>query len=244
MPYKKYLLVSVILVLALSSCKLPYPDQKSAATPNPTSLFTNPLPSSNDQMTDLEAFATSTALAKTAAAGGGPTATPSPTPIGIGGATITPTVTPIIMGGTTITPSVTPIVVGGSTLTPSLTSAAVPTVIVNRPATYTLQTNEFVFCIARRFNVDPGDLLALNNLVNSETVYAGMVLKIPQSSSFPGNRALLAHPTTYTVTGYQDTNIYGVACKFGDVDPARIVQANPGLSLGSVLPVGKPINIP
>jgi LysM repeat protein len=240
MPYKNYLLVSVILVLVLSSCQLPYPDQKSAATPNPTSLFTTPLSSGNDQMATLQVQATQTAIAKTA--------TPSPTPIGgtpivVGGATLTPSATPIIVGGATLTPSVTPIVVGGSTLTPTVTYAASPSVVTNRPATYTLQPFEFVYCIARRFNVDPNDILSLNGLFDSETVYPGTVLKIPQSGSFPGDRALRAHPATYTVTGNNDTNLYGVACIFGDIDPARIAQAN-NLSLGSVLTIGQKINIP
>jgi LysM repeat protein len=199
-------------------------------------------------MAEVEGFATGTSNAMTAQAANGPTNTPGgPTPIG--GTPITPitqvtfTPTPIIVGGATLTPTVTAIVVGGGTVTPS-GSSITPTLITNRPATYTLQPNEFVYCIARRFDVDPDEILALNGIFDSETIYPGMVLKIPQSGSFPGPRALRAHPTTYTVTGQQDTNIYGVACKFGDVDPARIVQVNPGLSLGSVLTIGQTVSIP
>jgi hypothetical protein len=38
--------------------------------------------------------------------------------------------------------------------------------------------------------------------------------------------------------------VYGVACAYGDVDPAAIVQANSGLSLASALTVGQQISIP
>jgi LysM repeat protein len=241
MPYKKYVLVSVILVLALSSCQLPYPDQNSANTPNPTSLFTTPLSAGNDQMTALQGQATQTALALTAAAGNGPTATASATPIT--GSPLTPvTATPIIVGVTTLTPSLTPIVVGGSTMTPSVTPVP-PTVITNRPATYTLQKGEFPYCIARRFDVDPTQLLQLSGLSDGVIYPSGTLLRIPQSGSFPGPRALRTHPATYTVTASDET-FYSIACLYGDVDPARIAQANPTYSLGSVLPVGKTINIP
>jgi LysM repeat protein len=240
MPYKKYVLVSVILVLTLSSCKLPYPDQTSATTPNPTSLFTTPLSAGCGQLARLQVQATQTALALTAASSGGPTATATATPIN----PVTSTATPIFVGGATLTPSMTPIVVGGSTMTPSVTSI-VPPGVTNRPATYTLQSGEHPYCIARRFDVDPDQLLALSGMTRdqADSLVAGTVLKIPQSGSFPGPRALRPHPATYTVTASDET-FYSIACLFGDVDPARIAQANPGLSLGSVLPVGKPINIP
>ena len=241
MPYKKYVLVSVIVLLALSSCQLPYPDQTSATTPNPTSLFTTPLSAGNDQMTALQGQATQTAIALTAGAGGGPTATPSSTPIN----PVTATSTPIIVGGATLTPSVTPIVVGGSTLTPSVTPNA-PPVVTTRPQTYTLQKGEFPYCIARRFDLNPDTLLSMNpkiaNIPDNQ-IPSGTVLQIPQTGSWPGNRALRPHPTTYTVTSSDET-FYSIACLFGDVDPARIAQANPTYSLGSVLPVGKTINIP
>jgi len=244
---KKILLAAlVILTVTLTSCKLPYsPSSKPQVTPSPTSReFTDPQRQSGNPMAIVEDIATGTAAAMTAAAGGG---TPQ-----VGGTPLTPsneltgTPTTIIAGAITVTPSLTPISVGGVTVTPVTTGPTPipPTVIVNRPGTYTLQENEFVFCIARRFNVDPGDILTANGLVDSETIYAGRVLTIPQNSSFSGSRALMAHPTTYTVTGVADTNVYGVACKFGDVDPARIVAANPGLSLASVLTIGQKINIP
>jgi LysM repeat protein len=111
----------------------------------------------------------------------------------------------------------------------------------SRPATYTLQDGEFPYCIARRFDVDPDQLLSLNGLVDGQTLYAGAVLKIPQSGSFPGSRALRNHPTTYTASA-GDT-IPGIACLFGDIDPSAIASAN-GLSVGSTLSAGQQLSIP
>lgn len=112
-----------------------------------------------------------------------------------------------------------------------------------RPGTYILQPGEFPYCIARRFNVDPDQLLSLSGLSDGVIYSAGTVLKIPQSGSFPGARALRAHPTTYTVTS-ADENIYSIACLFGDVTPEAIAQQN-GLAVSAVtLPVGKQLNIP
>jgi LysM repeat protein len=106
-----------------------------------------------------------------------------------------------------------------------------------------LQKGEFPYCIARRFNVDPGQLLSQNGLANGDIYYPNLTLTIPQSGNFPGTRALRSHPETYTVPSANMT-VNGVACVCGDVDPAAIVQANSGLSLGSALTVGQQISIP
>lgn len=101
--------------------------------------------------------------------------------------------------------------------------ATAPPLVV--PTTYTLQKGEFPFCIARRFNLDPGELLRLNGLSSYSVYYAGMVLRIPQTGrGFPGGRALLPHPTSYTVRA-GDT-IHTIACAFGDVDPNAIAVVN------------------
>jgi len=117
-----------------------------------------------------------------------------------------------------------------------------------KPPTYTLQKEEFPFCIARRLNVDPYDLLDASNLGSPDIYYSGLVLTIPQNSVWPaqdlGPRSLRTHPGTYMVTGNADTTVHGVACKFGDVTPDSIVAANGGLTLGSTLTVGQSLNIP
>jgi LysM repeat protein len=131
----------------------------------------------------------------------------------------------------------------GAGITPSATQPA-PTVITDRPGSYTLQKGEFPYCIARRFNIDPAELLSLNGLTNGEIYYPNLTLTIPQSGKpFPGTRALRSHPDTYNVTDASQT-VSGVACAYGDVDPAAIVNANSGVSLTSPLTVGQQLTIP
>ena len=110
------------------------------------------------------------------------------------------------------------------------------------PGEYTLKEGEFPYCIARRFDINPADLLNANNLSQSSQVYPGAVLIIPKNASnFPGKRSLRAHPTTYTVVSGQ--TIYSIACLFGDVDPRAIVDAN-GLAEPYELTSGQSLSIP
>jgi LysM repeat protein len=149
----------------------------------------------------------------------------------IGAASSTPNPFSTVPAGglaTTPAPGITPIVV-------------VPTATPGRPATYTLMEGEFLYCIARRFNVNPDELLALNGFSESQILQPGTQLRIPATGSFPGNRSLHPHPAQYTV-GVNDT-IYSIACYFGDLDPTSIAAAN-GLSLTSPLTTGRFLNIP
>ena len=66
-------------------------------------------------------------------------------------------------------------------------------------------------------------------------------MKIPASGSFPGARALKAHPATYTVQ--TDDTIYGIACLYGDVAPLNIAAVN-GLAAPYNLTTGSQIKIP
>lgn len=110
------------------------------------------------------------------------------------------------------------------------TATAQPTYFVPtpgpKPLYYTLQPGEFPYCIARRFDVDPKELLTLNHLSSGLVYSPGLVLSIPQSGRpFPLPRSLHSHPTTYTVPENK-MSVYKVACYFGEVDPIAIVQAN------------------
>lgn len=130
------------------------------------------------------------------------------------------------------------------TVTPEPTKPAVvaPTATPGLPASYTIQKGEFPFCIARRFNVNPSEMLQLSGLSSAQNYPPGTVLKIPQKGSdFPGNRTLRSHPTTYTVQS-GDT-IYSIACLFGDVDPEAIAFVN-GLTAPYKLSAGQTISIP
>jgi nucleoid-associated protein YgaU len=96
---------------------------------------------------------------------------------------------------------------------------------VKVPDVYTLQKGEHPFCIARRFDIDAVTLLNYNGLGMGGVFPTGMQLNIPSNAaSFSGERSLLNHPTTYTVQA-GDT-LYTIACKFGDVAPEQIAQAN------------------
>lgn len=166
------------------------------------------------------------------------TATPS-------GTNPTATLTPFVQlpSNPTATPTATLALPSGLTSTPQ---SQIPP--GSLPPTYTLKSEEFPFCIARRYGVDPDALLAASNLTSPDIYYAGLVLTIPSGPAWSvadlGPRSLRTHPGTYVVTGNADNTVYGVACKFGDVTPESIVSANSGLSLGSTLSVGQSLNIP
>jgi LysM repeat protein len=82
----------------------------------------------------------------------------------------------------------------------------------------------------------------MNGLASGTTVRPGTELRIPQTGNpFPPPRALLPHPTTYTVLAGE--SIYQIACKFGDVDPMMIALAN-GLEAPYTLTAGTVLNIP
>jgi len=217
-------------------------------TASPTGRFAATLPPNG--MGFVESMGTGTAQALTAAANGGGSANAaSPTPNIASQATtaVAPpqvTFTPQIGAPTTSVPAATTAVAVATTAVVAATTAVPPTSAPPgfRPSTYTLRAGEFPYCIARRYDVDPDALLALSGLSDGVVYSAGTVLQVPQSGSFPGDRALRAHPTTYTVTSSDET-FYSIACLFGDVFPDAIAQAN-GLSVDATLSVGKTLNIP
>ncbi|MEP7133650.1 MAG: TIR domain-containing protein [Chloroflexota bacterium] len=135
------------------------------------------------------------------------------------------------------------------TLTPTATLAVNPNVTAtfipagSIPTSYTLQQGEFLYCIARRFNVDPDEILALNGIADSQSIYSGFVLKIPQTgNSFPGNPMMRNHPTSYIVQSSDET-VYSVACSFGDVYPEVIAQKN-NIPVNATLTSGQFLSIP
>ncbi len=94
-----------------------------------------------------------------------------------------------------------------------------------KPATWTVQSGETIYCLARRFDVDPGDLLSINNLYAGSMLSIGDVLDIPQTGSWPtGERKLLDHPDVWNVSPGE--TVYSIACAYGDVWPEWIIQVN------------------
>lgn len=139
--------------------------------------------------------------------------------------------------GTTATPT-SPV----ATATPTEISTAAPVEDLAVPSSYTLQKGEFPFCIARRFNINVDTLLNANGLSKNGVFNPGLTLTIPQSAGpFAGTRALLAHPAQYTVVS-GDT-FHRIACKYGDVWPENIAQAN-SLDINDPLSAGQTLQIP
>lgn len=236
---KKSVIVFSLLALVaiiISACERPYSNVpvETAPAAEETSMFVSPFPTSDNPMAMVEELSTGTALAETAVA-----LTAGTPPVEVAATTETSS-----DSGATIVPSG-----ATATATPPLDNATptatqpLPTAIVNRPTSYTLQKGEFPYCIARRFNLDPAELLNLNNLASGDIYYPNLTMTIPQSGKpFPGTRALRSHPDTYTVADPSLT-LYGVACAYGDADPAAIAQAN-NLQLTAVLTVGQQLTIP
>jgi len=118
----------------------------------------------------------------------------------------------------------------------------IPVPTVTKPTKYTLQEGEFPFCIARRFNVNPQDLLAVNNIAEGQIISPGTTLTIPQTGTWPGDtRTLKPHPTTHTVTAGQ--TVYSIACIYGDVTPEAIIAVNQ-LEKPFALKTGQTLQIP
>ena len=224
------LLVTILLVIFISACERPASvAPESVGSPTvPEGGF--PLPGvTEDVMGQLESFATQTAFAlagggtapATAAAAGAPSVTPTPG-----------TATAPIAGATTAPQAV----------SPSSTPIVFPTATPGKPSSWTLQRGEHPYCIARRFDINPVDLLNASGLRSGGDYAVGTKLTIPKDArGFPGKRSLKSHPDYYTV-GSKDT-IYSIACEYGDADPYTIALAN-GLSAPYKLPNGDKIYIP
>lgn len=218
----------LLIALLLSACEQPYSTPPAVTnTPIANSYFASPVPNQPSTMEELEKSGTQTAIA----------AVVSPTPaIGVtapaAGTTATPT--PIVQLPATSTQAV--------IVPPTSTSAPAG----SKPATYVLKNGEFPFCIARRFNVEPEQLLTASGLTSAQadSLSAGTVLTIPQSGAFPGDRSWHDHPATFTVgTTYNTNTVYGVACYYGDIDPSLIAQTN-GISVDAILTAGQTLTIP
>lgn len=234
-------MVAILFVAAsilLSSCQLsgstPIAATPTAIVPSGQLLLTTPLPNSMS-IEDIGTQAAQMSLTQTAVAG-----TPStPQPVVVTGTLLTPvdgigTPTNLVPGATTVIATVPQV-----NTTPN---GPVPT-SGPKPASYTLQAGEFPYCIARRFNVNPDELLSINGISDGQMYLPGLVLKIPQTGNlFPADRALAAHPTTYTVGSSTET-VYSVACVYGDVDPAALASYN-NISVATKLTAGQKLNIP
>ena len=122
---------------------------------------------------------------------------------------------------------------------------AKPTPDLHRPETYSLNKGEWPFCIARRYNVNPIDLLNASGLSLESKPDVGYVLKIPQTGEWPesrfGHRYIREHPSMHEVSAGETLNT--ISCLYGDVDPGEIVEANELPEPYTIYP-GKMLRIP
>jgi LysM repeat protein len=229
--------LSLILIMCLAAMLLLVSCQRAASQSPvtlPTATHAAGLPTQPaNGVGSVQIIGTQTAMAQALLTG-------SPTPTGsvsIATSTLfgTPVVPPTGAAPTAIIfstpiPGTTPIII-------------VPTSTPGHPSTYTLMQGEFPYCIARRFNVNQTELLDMNGITTGQGMQPGTTLKIPQTGNpFVGMRALLPHPTTYTVRLGNET-VYSVACSFGDADPNQIIAAN-SLVSPYTLHINQVLNIP
>jgi hypothetical protein len=251
----------VLVAVLASACTQTY-SQTPLGTPTliPTGLFVSPFPSGQDPLQIIADLGTQTAQAQTEAAGGATVAvsgTPATQPAVtvVVGTPATPTVgTPATQGSVTLLPVT--VIPGGSTFTPTtqagstvvvptLSGTTIASTVGPVPSTYTLQKGEWPYCVARRYNVNPDELLTLNRLTAAQStmLLPGLVLSMPQTGDpFPADRAWHNHPDTFTVDT-SDTTISGVACYYGDILPSTIATAN-NTTVNAVLTVGQRLTIP
>ncbi len=228
---KKFLLLALVIMIAsliAAGCDRPAPLPTTVATATGTIPF--PIP---DQPTIISEIGTQTAIAKNP-----PVITATPAPGQNPQATqAQPQTQPTQKPAATKAP-----VVAAPTATPRPV-IAVPSATPGRPATYTIQSGDTFYCLARRYNLNVAAFLGLNGLGNNSMAIIGQVVRIPSSGSWSGDgsRALKAHPDTYVVQGSESLN--KIACMYGDVDPSAILYANDLSSAGDIH-AGMTLNIP
>ncbi len=251
MRYTAIILTAVALLFGLTACYRALSSGQTVTQPQLTNTVgvpgtnANAVPT-NDIMAQLGAFATQTAMAtqglvqpqQTGEAVGQTPAAGTPVAAvatQAGGATEAAGATqPAPTQPPATQPPAAP---AGPTAT--LRPYATPT--PGRPSNYTIQKGEHPYCIARRFDVNPIEMLNKSGLGGTSLYPPGTVLHIPQSGSFPGGRSLKSHPDTYTVR--QGDTLNSIACLYGDVDPNSIAAVN-GLNNSSDLKPGQNIQIP
>lgn len=236
-----FTLLTLLIIILLSACVRPAstPPVEQSASGTATTEF--PVPgTTEDVMSQLESLATQTAIAlQGGTPGAQQTAVPTMAAPGTAGPTTEAQATDA--ASTAAAPTSAAVASPEPTQAPAQPQVVVPTRTPGRPSSYTIKGGEFPYCIARRFDVNPTDMLNMSGLGSSGVFPPGTVLKIPQSGSFPGARSLRDTPDTFSVsTG--DT-IYSIACLYGEVDPSEIAYAN-NLSSPYTLKVGQELYIP
>jgi LysM repeat protein len=121
-----------------------------------------------------------------------------------------------VPGAITPTPLVaqqTPVPVPAVTAAPTATKATTAIAVTSNPSTYTVQSGEWLYSIARKFNITPQALIAANPQINVNSVLQpGTVLNIPSGSS-PVPGAATTGEKTYVVKPGE--NLFRIALNNG-----------------------------
>jgi LysM repeat protein len=117
------------------------------------------------------------------------------------------------------------------------TATPTPTATSSAELEYTVQSGDWIWKIARNFNVDPQDIIDLNGITDPSQLQPGMVLKIPAQAVSTATPTVEGTLTTSTpATGTPQTGvkkhvvmpgewIWQIARNYG-VDPQDIIDAN------------------
>ncbi len=118
------------------------------------------------------------------------------------------------------------------TATPVETESSVATTPTATPipggqVEYTVKPGDWIWKIARDYNVDPQDIIDLNGLSDPSDISPGMVLKIPLSETTTEATAVVGTPVAGGVTHVVQPGewIWQIARTYG-VDPQAIINAN------------------
>ncbi|MFC1879066.1 LysM peptidoglycan-binding domain-containing protein [Chloroflexota bacterium] len=198
------ILYFLLSALVLGACS--FPSRNDQASPTATLSGPDPLMLTHTSIV-VDALATdqSESLTATAVAEQNVTSEPDITPL------VTASPTPVDLPTDSVQP-------------PALPEPSVE-VVQPIPTKYVLQKDEFPWCIARRFNINPLQLIRYNGLFIGQIFYKGQVIIIPPNPKpFPGRRALHPHTATYIVKPGDSLN--KVACYYGDISPQEIAQLN------------------
>lgn len=143
-----------------------------------------------------------------------------------------------------LTPTTAPTESKRVTRTITSTSTDIPSeVAAGLPKEYQLTEGETLYCIARRFDLDIGELLSLNHLLTDSQPIPGTKIQLPQTGHpwSSGERMLLPRPGIYTVS--VGDSLGGISCAYGDLTPEQILEAN-HLTVETPLTAGQVLIIP
>jgi LysM repeat protein len=153
-------------------------------------------------------------------------------------------------GGAAPTPTEAPAETEESTASDTTPGAGEPTATpLGQEIEYTVLPGDWIFKIARAFNVNPQDIIDLNDLINPGSLTPGMVLKIPVEGTTiepeaTDTPAAVDTPEVGTGTPTSGTTvhivqpgewIWQIARHYG-VDPQAIIDANNLASPSNISP--------